>query len=209
MNHNKKMICAALVALVWSASSSATTKGLSQIVTPDLQDPGALSVSAQLQSRAIANPYQLQAELGLTRWFEVAMFQGLSPGEEIFGSEIGLYNQGPWLLTAGFINWSTRGVRSQPFLEGGYYTESDKFMGGPIQAHGKTELLLGWAHDFDPRWRFQLDYQSGGDNYVTAGFTCNVTPAFQFNPAVYVSNNDASHAVGYIVFTYTLPVWKP
>jgi hypothetical protein len=45
-----------------------TTKGLSQIVTPDLQGPGDLSLSFQAQSERIANPYELQAEMGLTNW---------------------------------------------------------------------------------------------------------------------------------------------
>src|SRR5438067_8135235 len=47
-------------------SSFATTKGLSQIVTPDLQPEGDLSLSLQIQDKRIANPYELQAELGLT-----------------------------------------------------------------------------------------------------------------------------------------------
>jgi hypothetical protein len=40
-----------------------TTKGLGQIVTPDLQGPGDLSLSFQGQSERIANPYELQAEM--------------------------------------------------------------------------------------------------------------------------------------------------
>jgi hypothetical protein len=37
-------------------SARATTKGLSQIVTPDLQDEGDLSLSLQIQDQRIANP---------------------------------------------------------------------------------------------------------------------------------------------------------
>jgi hypothetical protein len=81
-------------------------------------------------------------------------------------------------------------------------------MAGPIRVHDQTQVLLGWAHDFNETWRFQLDYQSGSANYFTVGFTCNVTARLQFNPAVYLSNGSHS-AVGYIVFTYTFPVWKP
>jgi hypothetical protein len=59
-------ICALFV-LAWSVftlpSALATTKGLSQIVTPDLQDEGDLSLSLQIQDKRIANPYELQAEL--------------------------------------------------------------------------------------------------------------------------------------------------
>lgn len=190
-----------------AASANATTKGLSQIVTPDLQPAGQLSLSVQAQGRQIANPFQLQAELGLTQWLEVAAFQGLSPNEQIFGTQLALIQEEPVLLTTGFINWSTRGGRPQPFLEGGYYTEHDKFMGGPIHANGKNELLLGWAHDFNPMWRVQLDYQSGSENFVTAGFTCNLTPAFQFNPAVYLSNDSSRQVYGYIVLTYSFELW--
>ncbi len=61
-----------MVVLLLSGSSSfATTKGLSQIVTPDLQGEGDLSLSLQIQDKRIANPYQLQAEMGLTKWAEV------------------------------------------------------------------------------------------------------------------------------------------
>ena len=53
---------------------NATTKGSSQIVTPDLQPRGGPSLSFQLQSLRIANPYELQAELGLTKFAEMWVF---------------------------------------------------------------------------------------------------------------------------------------
>ncbi len=65
-----------IVVLLSGSSSFATTKGLSQIVTPDLQPEGDLSLSLQIQDKRIANPYQLQAEMGLTKWAEVAVFRG-------------------------------------------------------------------------------------------------------------------------------------
>src|SRR5262249_37414580 len=86
--------------------SYATTKGLIQIVTPDLQPEGDLSLSFQIQDKRIANPYQLQAELGLTEWAEVAVFRGFQPDEWIFGTEIGLLRKEPYLLSIGFVNWS-------------------------------------------------------------------------------------------------------
>jgi len=198
-----------IIGLCTLGEAHATTKGLSQIVTPDLQPEGQLSLSLQGQAREIDNPYELQAELGITSWLEAAVFQGLSPGEQIFSTQVGLVQHEPWLLTTGFINWSTRGSNPQPFLEAGYYTPSDKWMTGPIRVHDQTQLLLGWAHDFNETWRFQLDYQSGSANYFTVGFTCNVTARLQFNPAVYFPNGSAHSTAGYIVFTYTFPVWKP
>lgn len=199
---------AGIAALAAVAPAAATTKGLSQIVTPDLQPEGDLSLSFQAQARSIANPYQLQAELGLTKWLEAAVFQGLSPNEQILGTQIALVQQQPYLLTTGFINWSSRGGSPQPLLEGGYYTEHDKFMAGVIRVRDRNEALLGWAHDFNSTWRFQLDYQSGSDNYFTVGFTCNLTDSFQFNPAVYFANDRSHSAVGYVVFTYTFKIWK-
>src|SRR5207253_5917504 len=79
--------CASILAC---GSSFATTKGLSQIVTPDLQEEGDLSLSLQIQDKRIGNPYELQAELGLTKWAEVAVFQGFQPNEEILATELGI-----------------------------------------------------------------------------------------------------------------------
>lgn len=191
-----------------NASAYATTKGLSQIVTPDLQKEGELSLSFQWQDRHIANPYEFQAELGLTKWLEVAIFQGLKPSEQIFGAEIALLQREPWLLSVGFVNWSTTGARPQPFVEGGYYTEHHKFIAGAAYVESKVEAILGYAYDFNKRWRVQVDFQSGAGNAVTAGFTCNVTDSFQFNPALYVSNDSKHEVRGYVVFTYTIPIWK-
>jgi hypothetical protein len=189
-------------------SAFATTKGLSQIVTPDLQAQGDLSLSLQIQDKRIANPYELQAELGLTKWAEVAVFRGFQPDDWIFGTEIGLLTKEPVLLSAGFVNWSPRlDVDPQPYIEAGYYTEHHKVIVGAIHAGYKNEAILGYAYDFNERWRVQFDWQSGSENSSTIGFTCNVTRDFQFNPALYFSNDDLSRVMGYIVFTYTFHLW--
>ena len=189
-------------------SAFATTKGLSQIVTPDLQAEGDLSLSLQIQDKRIANPYELQAELGLTKWAEVAVFRGFQPDDWIFGTEIGLLTKEPFLLSAGFVNWSPHlNVDPQPFIEAGYYTEHHKVIVGAIHAGYKNEAILGYAYDFNERWRVQFDWQSGSENSSTIGFTCNVTRDFQFNPAIYFSNDDLSRVMGYIVFTYTFHLW--
>lgn len=191
------------------ATVLATTKGLSQIVTPELQDEGTLSVSGQVQARQIANPYEVQFEAGLTNWLEAAVFQGLSPNEQVLGMLASLVQRGPYLLTTGFINWSSLGGRPQPLLEGGYYTEHDKFMGGPIVVDHHTQAMAGWAHDFNSTWRVQVDWQSGSANWWTLGFTHNVTPHFQYNPALYFPNDDVHNIVGYVVGTYTFTLWQP
>src|SRR5438477_9356511 len=84
----------------------ATTKGLSEIITPDLQPAGDLSLSFQAQDKLIGNPYQFQAEMGFTKWAEAAVFKGFRPNELIFGTEFGLLTEEPWLLSTGFANWS-------------------------------------------------------------------------------------------------------
>lgn len=197
-----------IVVLLSGSSSFATTKGLSQIVTPDLQPPGDLSLSLQIQDKRIANPYQLQAEMGLTKFAEVAVFRGFEPDEWIFGTEIGLLTNEPFLLSIGFVNWSPHlDVDPQPYIEAGYYTEHHKVIVGAIHAGYKNEAILGYAYDFNERWRLQVDFQSGSENSSTIGFTCNVTPDFQFNPALYVNNGPKHDLFGYIVFTYTFPLW--
>ena len=194
--------------LCGAPSSLATTKGLSQIVTPDLQAEGDLSLSLQIQDKRIANPYQLQAELGLTKWAEVAVFRGFQPDEWILGTEIGLLTKEPYLLSVGFVNWSPHlDVDPQPYIEAGYYTEHHKFIVGAIHAGYKNEAILGYAYDFNERWRVQVDWQSGSENSSTIGFTCNVTRDFQFNPAIYFSNDDPRRLMGYVVFTYTFHLW--
>jgi len=199
-----------IVLAVFAVSPArATTKGLSQIVTPDLQGPGELSLSFQVQSERIANPYELQAEMGLTKWAEFAVFRGFKPDDWIFGTEFGLLTREPYLVSVGFVNWSPHlDVDPQPFIEAGYYTEHHKCIAGAIHAGYKNEAILGYAYDFNNVWRVQVDFQSGAENSSTIGFTCNMTPDFQMNPALYINNGHGHDLFGYVVFTYTFHLWK-
>ena len=190
-------------------TAAATTKGLNQIVTPDLQEEGDLSLSFQAQSERIANPYQLQAELGLTKWAEIAVFEGFKPNEVIMGAELGLIQKEPYLLSAGFVNWSPQShVDPQPYLEAGYYLEDQKFIVGAIHVGYRNEVILGYAYDFNKTWRAQVDFQSGSGNSSSIGITCNITRDLQMNPALYVTNDSPHHVLGYVVFTYTFHLWK-
>src|SRR2546430_14433131 len=115
-----RVIAAGLAIAFWATPSlaRATTKGLSQIVTPELQTEGDLSLSFQIQDKRIANPYELQAELGLTKWAEVAIFRGFDPDEWILGTEFGLLTKEPYLLSVGFVNWSPHlDIDPQPYIE--------------------------------------------------------------------------------------------
>ena len=202
------IVIVGLVSVFLSDTSFATTKGLSQIVTPDLQAEGDLSLSLQIQDQRIANPYELQAEMGLTKWGEVAVFRGFDPDDWILGTEIGILRTEPYLLSVGFVNWSPHlNVDPQPYIEAGYYLEHNKFIVGAIHAGYKNEAILGYAYDFNKTWRVQVDWQSGCENSSTIGFTCNLTRDFQFNPAIYFSNDDPRRVMGYIVFTYTFHLW--
>jgi hypothetical protein len=140
-NRLSRLAVVATPLLAVAPPALATTKGLSQIVTPDVQPAGQLSLSLQGQAKHIGNPYEAQAELGLTPWFEVAAFQGFSPHEGIFGAELSLLNKDPWLLSAGFVNWSTEGDSPQPFIEGGYYGTHNKLIAGGIIVDHRG----GWA----------------------------------------------------------------
>jgi hypothetical protein len=95
----------------------------------------------------------------------------------------------------------------QPFIEAGYYTEHQKPIIGVLHAGYKNEVILGYAYDFNERWRVQVDWISGSENWSTIGFTCNITRNFQFNPALYVNNGPKHDLMGYIVFSYTFHVW--
>ena len=195
-------------ALTAAHSSFATTKGLNQIVTPDLQPEGELSLSLQIQDKRIANPYQIQAELGLTKWAEAAVFKGFDPNELIFGTEIGLIQKEPYLLSIGFVNWSPHShVDPQPLIEAGYYTEHQKFIVGATHVDYRNEAILGYAYDFNETWRVQVDFQSGSGNSSTIGFAWNITKDFQVNPAIYVTNDSPHEVLGYVVFTYTFHLW--
>src|SRR5438046_8886008 len=208
---DKRIGFASLVVMMIVASapsSLATTKGLSQIVTPDLQGPGDLSLSFQAQSERIANPYELQAEMGLTKWAEFAVFRGFKPDDWIFGTEFGLLTKEPYLLSMGFVNWSPHlNVDPQPYIEAGYYTTHQKFIVGAIHVGYRNEAILGYAYDFNKTWRAQVDFQSGSGNSSTIGVTWNITPDFQMNPALYVTNDKPPDDLGYVLFTNTFHLW--
>ncbi len=204
---NKSLFVNAIMMALLS-SAHATTKGLSQIVTPELQGAGDLSLSLQIQDKRIANPYELQAEMGLTDRAEFAVFRGFKPDDWIFATEFGLLIKEPYLLSVGFVNWSPhRNVDPQPFIEAGYCTEHQKFFAGAIHAGYKNEAIVGYAYDFNKTWRAQIDFQSGAENSSTIGVTCNITRDFQMNPALYVNNGSGHDLFGYVVFTYTFHLW--
>lgn len=190
-----------------SGSAYGTTKGLNQIVTPDIQPVGELSVSFQAEHASIGNSLQGQLELGITRRFEVALFQGFRPGHTTGAVEYGLVQSKSFLVSTGYFGpWMDDD--DQFFLEAGYIWGNDYVIAGAILQNGDCEPLLGWSHRLNPRLSLSTDYQGGSGNFTTAGFTYNLTPNLQVNPALYISNSSPHHVVGYGVISWNVVAWK-
>jgi hypothetical protein len=197
-----------IVFLVSACSSFATTQGLNQIATPDVQSEGTLALSFDVQDQKIGNPYQVQAEMGLTKWFEIDIFQGFKPNDSVIETEIGLLSKEPYLFSIGFLNWSPHShVDPQPFAVAGYYLDRHEFVVGATHADFRNEALVGYAYDFNETWRLQIDWQSGSGNASTIGIVWNITRDFQVSSAIYVTNDSPHEVLGYASFTYTFHVW--
>jgi hypothetical protein len=184
--------------------ANATTKGLNQIVTPDIQTMGQLSISMQGQASAIGNSEELQYELGITKNFEVAVFQGFNPGETMIHTELGIIQTKSFLLSTGILDIEN-GMTAQPFIEAGYYYDNGKgalIAGAQYQSPGYV-AVLGADYQISPRLLVAVDYLGGSVNFLTAGITYSLTPELSFNPALYIGNAD--HGIyGYGVLTYNI-----
>jgi hypothetical protein len=209
---------AALITGALASGAFATTKGLNQIVTPDVQPTGQFSISYQQQDPQIGNQNQVQLELGVCKEFEIAYFHGFSPPFEVLNAEVGLVDKRPWLLSTGFLGWTSNGTAAQPFLEGGYYEGKIELVAGAVDADiqnvdgtglmRQDQAVLGAAYQATPRLLVQTDYQAGSGNSSTIGFTYAVTPAVTVNPAIYVTNSSPHNVLGYAVVTWNLTAWK-
>lgn len=202
-------LVACVLALGVAAAARATTKGLNQIVTPDIQPTGVLSLSAQAQHPGIGNSQEVQLELGLTPQCEVSYFHGFDPHEEILGGELNLVQRGPHLITIGAVNWSSRGGGAQPVVEYGFYSGPDHVIAGAIYAQRRTQAIVGYSRQLTDKLQVSADYESGDANAATLGFTVNFTPDLQMNPAIYFTNGSPHHVLGYVVISWNLPLWKP
>jgi hypothetical protein len=203
------IIVVMIVILLSTPSAFATTQGLNQIATPDVQPEGTLAVSFNVEDQKIGNQYQLQAEMGLAKWLEIDIFQGFKPNDTVIETELGLLSKQPYLFSIGFLNWSPHNrVAPQPFAIAGYYYGSHQFVAGVTHSDFRNEALLGYAYDFNKTWRLQVDWQSGSGNSSTVGLVWNVTPNFQASSAVFVTNNSPHEVLGYMSFTYTFQVWR-
>jgi hypothetical protein len=195
-----------LLALLFASSAFATTKGLNQIVTPDIQPQGQATISLQRQHPSIGNANQMQIEVGLTSQIEAALFHGTQPDQTTLHAEMGLMQMTPFLLSVGFSNWSigpNLNQSPQPYVVAGFYFGQHKFVAGAIRAAGETQKILGYAYQANSRLALQTDYQSGSGNSLTFGLNYNITPQLSLNPALY-RTNDNHNLLGYAVLAYTL-----
>ena len=204
----RAVIAGSVLAFVATARAG-TTKGLNQIVTPDIQIPGQFSMSLQYQNPAIGNSLMDQLELGITKNFEVALFNGFKPGTQYVAMELGLIQSNDWLLSTGYLNWSTRGGPPQPFLEGGYYKGNTHLMAGAQRVGNQTLAIAGASYQLTGNFQLMSDFISGRANFSTFGFTYNITKALSINPALYVSNGPGHKLYPYAVLTWTVTAWKP
>src|SRR5262245_20280503 len=148
--------------------------------------------------------------MGFTKWAEVAVFKGFEPDAWIFGTEVGLRTEEPWLLSIGFVNWSPdNDVDPQPFIVAGYYCHHHRIIAGATHVGYRHEALLGYAYNFDDSLQVEVDWQSGSGNSSTIGFTWNIIPKLQITPAVFVTNNTAHEVLGFLTLTYTFDIWIP
>lgn len=193
-----------IAVLVSVPSTFGTTQGLNQVATPDVQADGTLALTFSVEDPKIGNQYQLQAEMGLTKWFEIDIFQDFNPDDTIIETEVGLLSEKPYLFSIGFLNWSPRNhVAPQPFAVAGYYSGRHQFVAGATHSNFRNEALLGYAYDFNDTWRLQVDWQSASGNSSTIGIVWNVTRDFQVNSALFVTNKSPHELLGYVSFTYT------
>jgi hypothetical protein len=198
-----------LIAVAIASSSQATT-GWVQVVTPDLQPEGELSLSFQWEGEKLGNPYQLEAEMGLTKWAEVAVFRGFDPDEWIFGTEVGLRTEEPWLLSIGFVNWSPHNnVDPEPFIVAGYYHDHHRIIAGAAHAGYRHEAILAYAYNFNDYWQVEVDWQSGSGNSSSLGVTWNITPKLLITPAIFVTNDSPHEVLGFLTLSYTFDFWTP
>jgi hypothetical protein len=202
------MLCLALMACLAGTSlpAHATTKGLNQIVTPDIQPLGVLSTSCQMQNPAIGDSAELQLELGITKNFEIAAFQGFSPGATVLNCELGLVQRKSFLLSAGVLGIQ-KGLKPQPFLEGGYYWGKMFAIAGVQEQDSVGQGVFGFGYQCMPRALITFDYITGNENFATAGVTFTLTPNLSFNPAIYIANSTPHHDYAYGVLTWNSKLW--
>lgn len=201
------IILTALAALLLFGGSPAraTISGLNQIATPDIKPAGQLSITYQSQHPSIGNPQQVQAELGLTERFAVAIYRGFEPGETLFNAEYGLLHTEQVDVAAG-LSGTQDVTHHQPYIEGGYRTGRAYLIGGVQWHDGGFFGAYGIAYEASRRITIVGDYVSGPDAFAALGFVWEIAEGLYINPAVFVSNRD-HEPFGFGSITWEIKLW--
>lgn len=199
------MLSLALLAV--ASAASANIKGLSQIVTPDIQPFGWMAMVYQEQDARLGNPYQLQYDLGITPRFELAAFQGLRPGQANISAQYGLVQKKYFLVSTGFTNGGGSGGAS-PFLEAEWIKGKGALIAGVQRIQGAYYPVLGASWQLTPKITLMTDYIGGSSNYTTVGATYNLNNNLSVTSAMYVSNDSSHHMMPFVMATWNVKLWK-
>ena len=195
-------LCAAGVA-------GANFQGLNQVLTPDLQPVGNLSLAFQEQHQAIGSPSGTLLELGVNRYLDLAVTQAFTPSQWSLGVETG-FRRGQHLFAAGLANWTWGpggSASPQPFVEYGYYGKWHEGVLGALWADGTPETILGYAYNVSPRLQLIADWQSGAENFSTVGDQCNFTPNLYLSTSLWHENAAPHRTFPFSFLCWTVKVF--
>ncbi len=198
------LAAAGLLLAFASRSSEGTISGLNQIITPEVQPPGTLSLGWQEQNRGIGTQGQAQIEAGIIQRLGVAYYHSFSPRTDYLGAEIGLLQSDPFHVSAGFGVGSRSAGVPQAFLIAGHYSGLTIPLAGLQRSGGKTEGIFGWILPLAPTAQIQLDYASGRENAFTVGTAWTMLSHLQVNPALFRLNDPPHRWVGRLVVSWTV-----
>lgn len=188
------------------APASASLLGLNQIVTPDIQPEGELSISVFGVNKAAGNELEMQIDLGLSPSCEISVSRSFVPGQTETAIQVGLASRGPFLLSVG--TWSAhRGIKSQPFILSGW-REGKSYTVAGIQKEDSTYSgVFGTGYTLTPVVSLAVGWITGPGNYLTVGCDVNLSPSLSFNPALFIANDAPHQCYGYGALTWTVTVW--
>jgi hypothetical protein len=187
-------------------SARATIVGLNQIVTPDIQPEGLLSVNFQVEHPALGDSRQILLDLGINKSLEFTYFGGITTGHNAVGAQVALVQKKYFVLSAGTLGLETI-AKPQPFLEGGYYFKNGFVVAGIQEQNSDFYGVYGISHRLTPKIQISSDYISGPTHYATLGVVLELTPHLYFNPAIFISNAAPHRAYGYGVLSWDIKVW--
>jgi hypothetical protein len=205
----RALTLALLLTLAAAGAACASIEGCNQVVTPDLQPVGLLSLNFQQEHRAIGSPTIMQAEIGVTKYLDLCLTRDFTPNQWSLGFETG-WQHGPHLFAAGFQNWACGpggSVAPQPFAEYGYASHAHEAAAGATWVSGRAETILAYTYQASPTWQFLTDWQSGSENFATLGVAYAFTPHLSLSPALWRENIAPHRAFSIAILTWSVKVF--